>query len=230
MKITVAFSICMLMILPAFSQTHVVRGKITTFNHYPVQNVAVAAKKAKSKVVTDSLGQFELVCHEKDVILVKTPVFAPLSRRVSPEDEFVTANLVFKDSKKNREIAADLGYIKPDELSYALTHLANENNDFCNYSDIFTLITVKYPEVQVKNGPGGAKGVYIRGQKSMTLEAEAVYEVDGMKVSDISFTRPCEIATIDIMKSGGTAVYGTQAVNGVVIIKTKGYWSQHKDQ
>ena len=222
--------ICIFMFLPVFSQTHVVKGKLTTFNHYPVQNVAVSAKKAKSKVVTDSLGQFELVCHEKDVILVKTPVFAPLSRRVSSEDAYVTANLVFKDSKKNREIATDLGYIKPDQLSYALTHLANENNDFCNYPDIFTLITAKFPEVQVKNGPGGTKGVYIRGQKSMTLETEAVYEVDGMKVSDISFTNPCEIGSIDIMKSGGTAVYGTQAVNGVLIIKTKGYWTQNQNK
>ncbi len=230
MRTTVAISICMLMTLPAFSQTHVVKGKITAFNHYPVQNVEVSSKKAKSAVMTDSLGQFELVCEEKDVILVKTQVFVPFSKRVSSGDEYVTANLIFKDSKKNREMAADLGYIMPDQLSYALTHLANENNDFCNYADIYTLITVKFPEVQVKNGPGGTKGVYVRGQKSMTLESEAVYEVDGMKVSDISFLNPCEIGTIDIMKSGGTAVYGTQAVNGVVIIKTKGYWLQNQDR
>ena len=142
------------------------------------KNVAVSAKKAKSRVVTDSLGQFELVCNQKDVILFKTPVFAPLNRRVSSEDAYVTANLVFKDSKKNREIAADLGYLKPDQLSYALTHLANENNDFCNYPDIYSLITAKFTEVQIKNGPGGTKGVCVRGQKSMTLETEAVYEVD----------------------------------------------------
>ncbi|MEA3480137.1 MAG: TonB-dependent receptor plug domain-containing protein, partial [Bacteroidota bacterium] len=103
-------------------------------------------------------------------------------------------------------------------------------NDFCNYPDIFTLISVKFPEVQVENGPGGARGVYVRGQKSINLETEAVYEVDGMKVADISFVNPCEIGTIDIMKSGGTAVYGTQAVNGVVVIKTKGHWGQRLDQ
>jgi len=57
--------------------------------------------------------------------------------------------------------------------------------------------------------------------KSINLETEAVYEVDGMIVKDISFVHPCEIGTIEIMKGGGTALYGTQAVNGVVIIKTK---------
>lgn len=210
------------MALPVFSQTRVVNGKITAFNHYPVQNVEVASKKNKSAVVSDSLGRFQLVCNDKDMILIKTKVFNPLNRRVSPEDDSITANLVFKDSEKNREIATSMGYIKPDQLSYALAHLISENNDFCNYSDIYTLISVKFPEVQIKGGAvGAARGVYVRGQKSMTLESEAVYEVDGMKVADISFVNPCDIASIDILKSGGTAVYGTQAVNGVVVIKTK---------
>jgi len=210
------------MILPAFSQTRVVKGKITAFNQYPVQNLEVASKKGKSAVITDSLGQFELVCSEKDVILIKTKVFEPLNKRISPDDNYVTANLVFKDSEKNRELATSLGYINPDQLSYAVVNLMDENNDFCNYTDIFSLIRVKFPEVQIKNGPTGAEGVYIRGQKSINLETEAVYEVDGMRLQDISFVNPCEIAKIEIMKGGGTAIYGTQAVNGVVIIKTKG--------
>jgi hypothetical protein len=210
------------MIHPAFSQTHVVKGKITAFQEYPVHNVEVRCKKGKTAVRTDSLGQFELVCNEKDVIMIKNSVFEPLNRRVGAEDNYITANLVFKNNKKNRDIAASMGYLRPDQLSYALSHLADLNNDFCNYPDIFSLIRVKFPEAQIKNGPNGAEGVYIRGKKSINLDTQAVYEVDGMRVSDISFVNPCEIATIDIMKGGGTAVYGTQAVNGVVIIKTKG--------
>lgn len=174
---------------------------------------------------TDSLGQFELVCNEKDVIVVKTPGFNPLNRRVAPGEDNVTANLIFKDSKKNREVVTDLGYINPDQLSYALTHLMDENNDCCNYSDIFTLLRTNFPELQQTDGTGGgAQGVYVRGQKSMSPGAniEAVYEVDGMIVKDISFVVPCNVSSIKIMKSGGTAVYGTQAVNGVIIIKTKG--------
>ena len=226
MRTPVIITVCLLMALPAFSQTRVVKGKITTFNHYPVQNVEVASKKTKSAVKTDSLGQFELLCSEKDVIEIKTKGFDPFSRRVAPTDDFVSANLIFKDSKNNREIVTGLGYIKPDQLSYALAHLSDENNDFCNYSDVFTLLRTNFPELQQTGGTGGAaQGVYVRGQKSMSSNAnnEAVYEVDGMIVKDISFVIPCNIASIKIMKSGGTAVYGTQAVNGVIIIKTKGH-------
>jgi len=225
MRTLTIISICLLMTLPAFSQTRVVKGEITTFNHYPVQNVEVASKKAKSVVMTDSLGQFELVCSEKDMIMIKTKGFESLNKRVNPEDDFVSANLIFKDSKKNREIVTGSGYIKPDQLSYALANLSHENNNFCNYPEIFSLLRANFPEVQEIGGVGGTQGVYVRGQKSLSSNAqnEAVYDVDGMIVSDISFVVPCDIASINILKSGGTTIYGTQAVNGVVIIKTKGF-------
>ena len=223
MRILTTIFLCLLITLPVVSQTRIVTGKITVFNTYPVKNVEVTSKKAKSTVMTDSLGHFELVCNEKDAIMVKTKVFESFSKKVTLEDDFVTANLIFQDSKYNRESAVGLGYLESDQLSYALMHLRGENNDFCNYSNIFSLIRVKFPEAQIKRGSNGvSEGVYIRGNKSFELETEAVYEVDGMKVAEISFLNPCDIASIDIMKSGGTAVYGTQAVNGVVIIKTRG--------
>ena len=227
MRKLAVIAVCLLMVLPAFSQTRVVKGKITTFNHYPVQNVEVTSKKAKSAVMTDSLGQFELVCSEKDVIMIKTKVFDPLNKRVTPKDDYVSANLIFKDTKKNREIATGLGYIKSEQLSYALAHLSDENNNFCNFSDVFSLLRSNFPEVQ-----GTGEVVYIRGQKSISsaMPNEAVYEVDGMIVSNISFLNPCEIATIKILRSGGTAIYGTQAVNGVVIIETKGHRIQTPGQ
>jgi len=223
MRTLTVISLCLLMAIPAVSQTRIVTGKITAFNTYPVKNVEVTSKKARSTVMTDSLGHFELVCNEKDVIMVKTKVFEPYSKKVTPEDESVTANLIFQDNKKNRESAVGLGYMGSDQLSYALMNLRGENTDFCNYSNIYSLIRIKFPEAQIKRGSNGvSEGVYIRGNKSFELETEAVYEVDGMRVPDISFLNPCDIASIDIMKSGGTAIYGTQAVNGVVIIKTRG--------
>jgi hypothetical protein len=221
MKTSSLIVLCLLICLPAFSQTHVVRGKITAFNQYPVQNVEVEAKKSKTSVRTDSLGQFELVCNKKDAIQVKHQAFVPFSKKVNPGDESISANLVFKDSKKNRELVTSMGNMDPDQLSYALEHLSHENNNFCNFSNIFNLLKTNYPEIQV----AGGKQVFLRGVKTMSssMSNEAVYEVDGMIVTDISFVVPCEVATIDIMKSGGTAVYGTQAINGVLIIKTKGY-------
>jgi TonB-dependent SusC/RagA subfamily outer membrane receptor len=223
MKTIVLIATCLFFSIAAIGQTRVVKGKITTFNQYPVQNVEVASKKAKSTVMTDSLGQFEIVCNEKDVIMIKAKVFQALNKRVDEKDDFVQANLIFRNTPKNREIATGLGYITPEQLTFALAHLADENNDFCNYTTVFELVRGKFPGVTVKTGESGGQGIYIRGDKSIHGSNEAIYVVDGIRVADIQFINPCEMATIDILKDGGAAIYGSQGANGVVVIETKGH-------
>ena len=66
MRSIAVLALSLLVVSGAFGQTRVVKGKLTTFNKYPVMNVTVESKKAGSTVTTDSLGQFELVCNEKD--------------------------------------------------------------------------------------------------------------------------------------------------------------------
>ena len=221
MRITVLLAACLLVSIPSFSQTRVVRGKLTTFNRYPVQNVEVMSKKAKSTVMTDSLGEFELVCNEKDIIMIKAKVFQTLNKRVNAEDRYISANLIFRDTPKNREIATGMRYITPEQLTFALAHLADENNDFCNYTDVFDVVRGKFPGVQVKSTSSG-QGIFVRGDKSMTGENQAIYVVNGVRVNDISFINPCEMVSMDILKDGGAALYGSQAANGVVVIETKG--------
>lgn len=214
--------------IAVFGQTRVVKGKITTFNEYPVQNVEVASKKAKSTVMTDSLGQFELVCNEKDVIMIKAKVFQALNKKVDEEDDYIEANLIFRDTPKNREIATGMGYITHEQLTFALAHLADQNNDFCNYTNVFDLVRGKFPGVQIKTSSMGGEGIFVRGDKSIYGDNEAIYVVDGIRVSDIQFINPCEMASIDILKDGGAAIYGAQAANGVVVIETKGHRSNQQ--
>jgi TonB-dependent SusC/RagA subfamily outer membrane receptor len=221
MRTPLLLAVCLLVSIPSFSQTRVVRGKLTTFNRYPVQNVEVMSKKAKSTVMTDSLGEFELVCNEKDIIMIKAKVFQALNKRVNAEDRYISANLIFRDTPKNREIATGMRYITPEQLTFALAHLADENNDFCNYTDVFDVVRGKFPGVQVKSTSSG-QGIFVRGDKSMTGENQAIYVVNGVRVNDISFINPCEMVSMDILKDGGAALYGSQAANGVVVIETKG--------
>ena len=222
MKTVAIIATCLLFSISSIAQTRVVKGKITTFNKFPVQNVEVASKKAKSTVMTDSLGQFEIVCNEKDVILIKAKVFQALSKKVKEDDDYVSANLIFRDSPQNREIATGLGYISHEQLTFALAHMADENNDFCNYTDVFSLVKGKFPGVTVKTTSMG-QGIFVRGDKSIYGDNQAIYVVDGIQVGDISYINPCEMATIDILKDGGAAIYGSQAANGVVVIETKGH-------
>ena len=199
-----------------FAQTRVVYGKLTAFNTYPVQNVEVTAKKAKTAITSDSLGQFSIVCFENDIIKIKPKTFRPVNKRVGPDTDSLFINLLFIDTKSNRELAVGYGYINEEDLIYAVNHLEQENNDFCNYANIFDLIRGRFSGVMVRG-----VNVYIRGSGSFSGQTQALYIVNGVATSSIDWIQPCQIKSIDILKDSNAAIYGTRGGNGVVLIETR---------
>lgn len=204
----------------AYAQNTVITGKLTAYNTFPVMNVEVSSKKAKATTMTDSLGVFSLVCLEKDVILIKPKVFEPVNQKVTKDDtDTLNINLVFIDSKKNREIAVNSGFMTETNLNYAVTNLAEENNDYCKYSDIYNLIrATQGSSVQISNS--GA--ITIRGgNTSFSGLDQALIVVDGQPTSNIEWIRPCIVRSIDVLKGAEATIYGTRGGNGVVVITTK---------
>ena len=197
-------------------QNRVVNGKLTVFNTYPVRYVEVTAKKAKTAVMSDSLGQFSIVCLKNDIIRIRLKTFQPVSRKVGPDTDSLFINLLFIDSESNRELSVGYGYISEKDLLYAVSHLEQENNDFCNYSNIFDLIKGRFSGVTVTGG-----NVYIRGSGSFSGQTQALYIVNGVSVSSIDWIQPCQVKSIDVLKDSNAAIYGARGGNGVVIIETK---------
>lgn len=216
MKYFIAMIIGTLLIASAVAQTRVVHGKVTTFDTYPVQNVKVQAKKAKTSAMSDSLGRFTIVCMEEDVIRIKPRVFKRVNVKVGPETDSLMVNLEFINTPRNREIAVGYGYMDEEDLSYAVSKFEQENNEYCHYSDIYELLRGRFAGVEVENGQ-----VIIRGSRSFYGSNEALYVVDGSIVNSIDWISPCEIRSIDILKDSGASAYGSRGANGVVIINLK---------
>lgn len=218
-----SFLIVTLILISAglYSQTKVVTGEFTAYNRYPIKNLKVYSKKGSASTMTDSLGHFALVCKTKDVIKVESEVFSPISIRVGKDVTDVgRKNLIFIDNPRNRELATGYGYINENDLTFAMSHLDYENNDFCNYNSVYDLFAGRFAGVTVQT-VGGKTGVYIRGINSINLSSEALYVVDNIPMENIDYILPCEVKSIDIIKDGAAAIYGARGANGVVIIETK---------
>jgi len=205
-----------LLIASMNAQTRVVYGKLTAYNKYPIQNIVVKTKKSKAKVKSDSLGMFAIVCMEKDKIIIKPKAFKSLTRKVDAETDTLFINLVILNTRSNRDISTGYGNISQQDLSYSVSHIEQEENEFCNYTNIFELINGRFPGVVAGGG-----GVFIRGATSVNLSSEALYVVDGGITINIDYIHPCNVRSIDIIKDGMSAIYGTRGSNGVVIIETK---------
>ncbi|SRR6266550_3114838 len=98
------------------------------------------------------------------------------------------------------------------------------------------LIQSKVAGVQVvdNNEPGGGLSVRIRGATSVNASSDPLYVVDGVPLGTgagggisagrdaLNFLNPADIESITVLKdASAAAIYGANAANGVVLIKTK---------
>lgn len=218
MKFYLILATALIITSAANAQNRVIYGSLTAYNSFPVMNVEIASKKAKATTMSDSLGNFSIVCLEKDVIMIKPKGFQAVNHKVDAETDSVKVNLVFIDTKKNRELAVNSGFITETNLNYAVANLEEENNDYCKYSDIYNLIRgTQGSSVTVSNG-----GVItIRGgNTSFSGMDQALIVVDGQPTTSISWIRPCTVRSLRVLKGADAAIYGTRGGNGVVVITT----------
>jgi TonB-dependent SusC/RagA subfamily outer membrane receptor len=219
MKFCLTLTTALIITVAAYAQNRVVYGKLTAYNAFPVMNVEVSSKKAKATTMSDSLGNFSIVCLEKDVVMIKPKGFQTVNKKVNKEEDTLHINLVFIDTKKNREFAINSGYLTETNLNYAVAHLEEENNDYCKYTDIYTLLRAEGSGITVSN----SGVITIRGgNNSFTSGASsALIIVDGQPQMSIDWIRPCIVKSIHILKGSDATIYGTRGGNGVVVITTK---------
>jgi TonB-dependent SusC/RagA subfamily outer membrane receptor len=215
MKITAQAIICFMLATAIQAQTRVVSGNLTVFDTYPVQHVVVSSKKAKATTKTDSLGFFTLVCMEKDVIQVSSKAFTKARKKVDADTDHVTINLQFIDSEENRQIAVGYGYISEEHLNFGVSHMENEKDNFCSYTNIYDLLRGELSGVTVQG-----KNVYVRGgTNSFSLPTTALLVVDGQTTSSLDWVHPCQVKSVDVLKDGNAAIYGSRGGNGVILIE-----------
>lgn len=218
MKITAFTAICFMLASTLQAQTRVVKGNLTTFDTYPVQYVEVSSKKAKATAISDSLGQFSLVCLEKDVIIVSPKAFKPARKKVQADTDYVTINLEFINSEENRQIAVGYGYISEEHLNFGVSHMEDEHDDFCSYTNIYDLLRGELSGVTVQG-----RNVYVRGgTNSFSLSTTALFVVDGNTTSSLDWVQPCQVKSIDVLKDGNASIYGSRGGNGVILIELVG--------
>ena len=90
------------------------------------------------------------------------------------------------------------------------------------YNTVFDLLRME-PGVII--GPGGDSGdmpqILIRGVSTNSGQTQPLFVVDGIITDNVSYLRPEDIYSIEVLKDGTSAIYGVQGQNGVIIFKTK---------
>lgn len=205
------------------AQQRVVEGTVTVFKNMKLANIVVKAQKSGSATLTDSLGNYQIVCEQKDVLVFTGKTFQKYRVRVKPTDTSVNVNMKFLANPENVDMAVGYGYISKENATTAYTNLTRSDVDFCSYTNIYELIRGKFVGVSVGNTyshPGSEEDITIRGVNSMNQD-NPLYVVDGVATSQIAHILPCDVKSISILKDAEAAIYGASGGGGVILIETK---------
>jgi len=228
-NVAVVLLVGILISSPAFSQKKgkelmSVKGTVTAFTHYSVFNAEVISKKTKTTTLTDSLGRFEIMAPAGDQITISAAGFERNRRKVQKKNEPFEVNLIFEDTEKNKEIAVAYGHIRKVDLTYALSHYTDLNNDFAKYTSMEQLLQSELVGASVLNQGGGLK-VYLRGSESTTgisgFDHSALFVLDGVATDRVDQLNPKDIKTITLLKGSEANMYGSRGSHGAVLIETK---------
>lgn len=203
------------------AQDRVIHGRVTTFDSIPLIGVTVEVKSTKQQVLTDSLGNFSVPCNKKDKLKVFADGFYNQNVKLNGKIKYAAINLDIKRDSKTGKIYTDgYGYVADKDRLNAIASLDKSELDFSKYKDIYDLIKGRFSGVRIVNGE-----VIVRGNNTFGPQTTnaALIVVDGIPSNESALSNipPEDVKSIDIIKDGGAAIYGSRGANGVVVIQTR---------
>ena len=94
--------------------------------------------------------------------------------------------------------------------------------DKTQYNSVFDLLRAE-PGVIVS--PGGGNGdmpkILIRGVSTNSDQTQPLFVVDGIITDNVTYLRPEDIYSVEVLKDGTAGIYGVQGQNGVIMFRTK---------
>jgi len=215
------FAIILLLItvLTGNAQERLLQGMVTTFDSIPLIGAEIKVKSSKQVVMTDTLGRFRTYVEAEDKLKVTARGFYPQNVKLDEKIKLVLINLRLKPTPKAKEYAIGYGYVKDAEKLNALSQLTGDDVDFSQYSNMYDLIRGRFAGVVVQ--PNG--DIVIRGVNSLNLSSAALIVIDGIPSDNsvLESISPINVKSINVIKDGSSAIYGSRGANGVVVIETK---------
>ncbi|MEO5685017.1 MAG: TonB-dependent receptor [Chitinophagaceae bacterium] len=198
---------------------------------------SVVNKRTKIGTSTDNQGAFTMQAQTGDVLLVTYVGYQNREVKVGSSD-FIALTILQDQSKLEDVVVIGYGKSKRANLTSAQTTISSKDMEKTLNTTIEQAIQGRSAGVYVTQNsgqPGGGISVNIRGVGSINGSTEPLYVIDGVQIpgQSISFgaqssanglagLNPADVEDIQVLQGpSATAIYGSRATNGVLLITTK---------
>lgn len=236
MRNSIKSTLFLLFLLPmSFFAQNTVSGTVTeSGTGLPIPGANVIIKGTSNGTVSNFDGEYSIDnVSEGDILTFSYLGFAT---KEIPYTGQSTIEVKLKQDQATLDEVVVIGYgsVSKKDATGAVAQVGTEDFNPGPVQTAGQLITGKVAGVNVTSGggaPGEGQTINIRGQGSLSLTSSPLIVVDGIPLADegvsgsrnaLDFINPNDIESMTILKdASSTAIYGSRAANGVILITTK---------
>lgn len=221
MKRVLLSSALLLVSTLTFAQSKV-SGTVKDANGEPLIGVSVMEVGTNNGAVTDMNGNYTLNVKPGAKLKLSYIGFTPQTVKAGSNSQIV---LQEDNTALNEVVVVGYGTMRRKDVTSSITTVKAEDLNQGVFTDPGQMLQGKVPGLVVSStaDPNGSPTITLRGASTLRTGAMSpYYVVDGIPGVDISIVSPEDIESIDVLRDAtATAIYGSKAANGVIIITTK---------
>ena len=217
-----SFAFFLLVSTYAFAQ-NTVTGTVTDNTGMPLIGVSVIEKGTTNGNVTDIDGKYRIHVEKG-----KTLVFSYIgyvNQEIEVNSNIINIMMAEDNQLLDEVVVIGYGSMQRKDITSSITTIKAEDLNVGIMTSPGQMLQGKVPGLVVtgSSDPNASPTITLRGASTIREEAmEPYYIVDGVPGVDLSLVSPDDIESIDVLKDAtATAIYGSKAANGVIIITTK---------
>lgn len=207
----------------AFAQNKVT-GTVTDKTGEPLPGVNVLEQGTTNGGITDLDGKFSITVERGKTLVFTFIGFVKQEVKVTQN----VLNVVMAEDAQTLDEVVVVGYgsMTRKDVTSSITTVKADDLNVGVYTSPAQLLQGKVPGLTIANtsDPNGTASISLRGTSSLREGAamEPYYVIDGVPGVSLSLVAPEDIESIDVLRdASATAIYGSKAANGVIIVTTK---------
>ncbi len=213
--------------------TKKVTGTVTDENGEPLIGVTVMAVGSQAGGVTDIDGNYSVTVPASTKQLQFS--YVGYSKQLADIGEQALNVRLVSDNELKEVVVIGYGVQKKTDLTGAISSVGEKDFNHGVITSAEQLVNGKISGVQITNGGGSPTAgatIRIRGGASLNASNDPLIVIDGVPMeigqsitgsgNPLSLINPNDIETMTVLKdASSTAIYGSRASNGVILITTK---------
>jgi TonB-linked SusC/RagA family outer membrane protein len=227
----------------ASAQTNVTGVVISADDGQPIIGASVVVKGTTHGTITDANGKFSLTVPSNEKTLIFS--YVGMVKQELDAKPFMRVIMHSNAQQMNEVVVTAMGISREAKsLGYATQEVGGNTLNIAKPDNVINSLSGRVSGVDIKSSGnlGGSTNIVIRGDKSLMGNNQALFIVDGVPLTNqtsnssyqstggqgydygsvVSDIDPNDIKSISVLKgAAATALYGSRAANGVIMITTK---------